>query len=244
LQQNEGIIVKSVMPNGPAEKAGIQAHDIITRIGDESLSSPEDLRRIVRKHKPGDTIELGLIRIGRSAAIKVTLSERPDNNMANNQPRPLQNLNLDGVPDEMAQRMRDMIQGNVREFQWPRGGNRDPFGGINQDFEESFRRMHEQMEQLQRLQLNPPADGEGINMQQSMTIRMLDDNGSIELSANNGKRNLTVRDQDNKTLWTGPWNTDEDKAAAPEDIRRRVEKLNIENSIDGSSLRFRFGTDN
>ncbi len=236
LRPDEGIIVRSVMPDGPADKAGIQMHDIITRIGDESLSSPNDLRRIVQAHKAGEAIELGVIRKGRDAAIKVTLSERPDA-MAGRLQEPLNQLPLDGVPEEMAQRMRDMIEGNVRQFQWS-PDNGFGFGGMGRDLEETMRRMREQMEQLDRFDV-PQGDEPGLQIQQSSTIRMLDQNGSIELSNQNGIRTLTVRDKDNQTTWSGPWTTDEDKAAAPDEVRERVDALNIESSMDGSTLRLK-----
>ena len=38
--------------------------------------------------------------------------------------------------------------------------------------------------------------------------------------------------------WHGPWDTDQDKAAAPEDIRERIEKVH---SGSGNGFSFQFG---
>ncbi len=50
-------------------------------------------------------------------------------------------------------------------------------------------------------------------------------------------KEVTIRDKDNKVSWNGPWDTEQDKAAAPDDVRRRVERLNLDSKFQGNGLR-------
>lgn len=237
IQPGEGIIAKAVMPDGPAYQAGVREHDIITRIGEHSVAAPEDLSAIVRSKKPGETLKLGLIHQGESSELEVTLGARPQT-VAGVVRDPMQQLNLQGIPENLAQRMREMIEGNLHEFDIPQAGGFGRQLGMDDRFRELRERMEEQMQQLENEQQATPDRG-GFRMQQSTTIRMLDDMGSIEISSRNGIHELTARDPENKVIWSGPWSSDEDKAAAPEEIRKRVEHLNLENSFDQSGFKLR-----
>ena len=48
-----GAVVTSVVPGSPAEAAGLTPGDLITAVGDRSVSSPEGLTEIVATQKPG-----------------------------------------------------------------------------------------------------------------------------------------------------------------------------------------------
>lgn len=241
LKAGEGIIVSGLMPDGPAAQAGLAVNDVITRIGGEPVGSSEDLTRKVSACKPGDKVRLDLIQSGKPANIDVTLGARPAQMAAPQAGRlnQLNDLNLDGVPRELADRVRRMIEGNL-------GDVRLDFGQDMQDaapqFEDAMREMKQRMEKaMQGLQIpDIPAvpQERGIQIQQGATLRLMDDQGSIELKSNHGGKEVTVRDKDQKIVWSGPWDTDQDKAAAPEDIRERVERLNFDG--DGNRLRLQF----
>ncbi len=74
------------------------------------------------------------------------------------------------------------------------------------------------------------------SFQQSSIIRVMDDDGSIEMKTSNGETEVIVRDQKNQTVWSGPWNSEEDQLAAPEGIRKRVGNVK-----PGNGIRFSFG---
>jgi hypothetical protein len=75
LEHKEGILVVSVAPGSPAEKAGVQPHDILTRYADQRLYSPDQLMQLVRSDKVGDQVALGILRKGKPQEITVTLGE-------------------------------------------------------------------------------------------------------------------------------------------------------------------------
>jgi len=75
--QTEGIVIASVTPGSPAEKAGLQQYDIITKIDGNALKTDSAFEQILFSHKPGDVLTLTIIRNGTTKSIQVTLSNRP-----------------------------------------------------------------------------------------------------------------------------------------------------------------------
>jgi hypothetical protein len=244
LKPGEGIVVGAVMPAGPAEKSGLAVHDVITRLGGEPVGSSDELTHRVTSHKPGDSVKLELIRKGKPTALEVVLGTRPDQ-LAMHQPQALDQLNLDGIPQDLADRVRRMIEGNLGELNFDLGQNAQEDAP---EVDDALREMRERMEKAMRgLQMPEipeiPQGGihlpqGGIRIHQGATLRMMDDQGSIEVKTNEDGKEITVRDKDNQLTWTGPWDTEQDKAAAPDDIRQRVERLNIDDA--GNGLRFNF----
>jgi 2-alkenal reductase len=68
---------QSVMPGTPAAKAGVKDGDIITAVGGIKLDSNTSLRGALMQHKPGDTINLEVLRDGKTLSLEVTLVVRP-----------------------------------------------------------------------------------------------------------------------------------------------------------------------
>ena len=58
----KGAEVVSVTKESAAEKAGLKKGDIITKIGDKSIESSDDVTEAVRAHKPGDKVALTFLR--------------------------------------------------------------------------------------------------------------------------------------------------------------------------------------
>jgi len=59
----------------PADKAGVQNKDVITKVGGVEVGDKGDVSSLVAEYAPGDTIELVVLRDGKSLTLKVTLSE-------------------------------------------------------------------------------------------------------------------------------------------------------------------------
>ena len=94
LPVEEGVIVQSVVKDGPADKAGIEAGgttatingeevrlggDIITEVDGKRLKSMDELIEIVQGSKPGDELELTILRGGDEKSADVTLGTQPEN---------------------------------------------------------------------------------------------------------------------------------------------------------------------
>jgi putative serine protease PepD len=72
-----GAEVQSVVPGGPAARAGVQVGDVITEIDGQPVSSAADVSRIVNGKQPGDTLDIQVDRGGQPVSIAATLDNRP-----------------------------------------------------------------------------------------------------------------------------------------------------------------------
>ena len=92
LPVEEGVLVAAAVREGPADEAGIQGGDteatiegasvtlggdIITELGGEKTSGMEELVDVVNEKKPGDEIEVTMLRGGDEKTVTVTLGNRP-----------------------------------------------------------------------------------------------------------------------------------------------------------------------
>jgi len=73
----QGAYVQEIVENSPADKAKIEAGDIITKIGGEKVDGNDEagLSKLVGKHKIGDKVEIELWREGDSKSVTVILEE-------------------------------------------------------------------------------------------------------------------------------------------------------------------------
>lgn len=72
----DGVALELVMPGGAAEKAGLKAGDILTKLGDLKISSIEDFENALRKHRPGDKVKLKAKRGAEDLELEATLGRR------------------------------------------------------------------------------------------------------------------------------------------------------------------------
>ncbi|MDQ6766872.1 MAG: PDZ domain-containing protein, partial [Candidatus Eremiobacteraeota bacterium] len=75
---SEGVVVVSVQPQSPAEKAGLQSRDIILEINHKKVTDPAQIRAAIAKMKVGDKVTLLVWRNGNLQPFDVTLGDRPD----------------------------------------------------------------------------------------------------------------------------------------------------------------------
>jgi len=73
LSVDSGAYVQSVAEGSPAEAAGMQRGDIITRIDDTDVIGVEDVFIGVRTHKVGETVPVQIMRDGETMTLDITL---------------------------------------------------------------------------------------------------------------------------------------------------------------------------
>ena len=73
---NGGVFVATVTPNGPAAKAGLQPHDIITSVDGKPVKDGDELVAIVSEKAPGSTVRLGYTRDGKQQTVEVGIMDR------------------------------------------------------------------------------------------------------------------------------------------------------------------------
>ncbi|HEX4885663.1 MAG TPA: DegQ family serine endoprotease, partial [Casimicrobiaceae bacterium] len=75
LKQAAGALVNSVEKGGPAEKAGVEAGDIILKVDGREVSNSNVLPRIITQIPPGKKVVLTVWRGGQTRDIAVTVAE-------------------------------------------------------------------------------------------------------------------------------------------------------------------------
>jgi serine protease Do len=83
-----GVVIESVVPGSPADKAGLQAGDVIQEVDGTRISSTDQLRGIIQKHKPGQQLHLRVWSQGGVKDVTVTLGSTPSGNLNIVQPGP------------------------------------------------------------------------------------------------------------------------------------------------------------
>ncbi len=78
LSDENGALVRVVVPGGPADRAGLQVDDVIQAFEGEALTGPERLRWVASLAGVGKPVTLRVSRGGRVFDLKVTLVELPD----------------------------------------------------------------------------------------------------------------------------------------------------------------------
>ena len=222
LPPDSGVMIRSLDAEGPAAKAGFTVDDVITKVDGKAVASHRELVDGFLTKKPGDEIAIDFIHEGKPGTRAVKLGERsvapaaaavpkagPEIKVLEGQlnlPNGLGGLGGNLAP-ELDKRMQDAIEKALK------------IGGPNQ----------------MRIQIVPGGaggvqiipGGDGAKFGVASSVNMMDEQGSIELKTVDGGSEIRVTDKAGKAVWSGPWDTDQDKAAAPPEIRKRIERLNI-----------------
>jgi serine protease Do len=77
LSVNAGALITSVTSGGPADEAGLRPGDVITKMGDEDISTTTDLLSAIGSHQIGDQVKVVYYRGNIQKVADVTLAESP-----------------------------------------------------------------------------------------------------------------------------------------------------------------------
>ncbi len=202
LVEGVGLIVEVVSPGSPAEAAGVQTYDVLQKLDDQLLINVEQLTTLIRIKPAGTDIELTVLRKGQPVQIRAKLGERE---LA---PEPAVWMDRLGEITELRdipglERLREIPElQRLPELRFP-----DMRERIEQGLKEIRPRI---------MRILPQGDRVIIHSDGKQTIRM---ETNID-----GKR-VTVTDAEGKTVFSGPFNTDEEKSAIDSELRERIEKL-------------------
>lgn len=76
--QVEGYKLGSAFPGSPAERAGLQAGDVLTRLGGRKVVDLAGFTHALRAHDPGDVVEMEILRDGNPLRFTVVLGNRSE----------------------------------------------------------------------------------------------------------------------------------------------------------------------
>jgi serine protease Do len=74
-KNDKGALIKEVIKESAAEKAGLKAGDIITKVNNDAVASHEDLVKSIGKMKPDDVADITYLRNGKTGKVKATLGK-------------------------------------------------------------------------------------------------------------------------------------------------------------------------
>lgn len=77
LPEPYGIILTTVQPDSPADRAGLRPNDVITHVNGEPVLVWQDALRSIAAMRPGSTVTLGGSRRGRAFQVETEVTERP-----------------------------------------------------------------------------------------------------------------------------------------------------------------------
>ena len=77
LHEADGVLVRQVVEDTPAAKAGIERFDVIRKIGGEEVHNTHDLFRSIEKAHAGDVATIEVLRGGSQKTIKIRFGEEP-----------------------------------------------------------------------------------------------------------------------------------------------------------------------
>jgi serine protease Do len=83
LSKAEGALISDVTPGSPAERAGLKAGDVVTRLDDRVVADSRALRLMIGELSPGKAVQLAVVRDGTERRHSVTLGEQPSEKEAN-----------------------------------------------------------------------------------------------------------------------------------------------------------------
>jgi serine protease Do len=115
MDVDQGILVESVLPGYPADKAGIEKKDVIVEYDGETVRDAAKFRLKVGRTEIGETVPIVVWREGKTKNLKITIAERPEDEVvAATEPR--------GEGAWLGLHVSDMSSREVRrQFNVPRG---------------------------------------------------------------------------------------------------------------------------
>lgn len=121
VENNEGAVISQVEDGSPASKAGLKVGDVITELNGQKVSDASQLQIEVGQKQPGSSINLGVLRDGKTVSVPVTLEAMGsrdhvgDQTASNGKPR--WGLGLEDMTPDLRQQLQlsDEVHGAVVE---------------------------------------------------------------------------------------------------------------------------------
>ena len=217
LGRDLGLVVTQVMPKSPAADM-LREDDVLTKLDDQLLVNMQQLGALVRTRKEGDEVKLTLVRGGKETTVKVKLGTR-----------------------EVAKPSHAFIfqNGNPGGMNWSGSMMPEGMAGLERLHElpgmepEHARDVLRMIGRERGNVMSGPGKhlivraGKGSTMVDlpKSNISYSDDEGSIEIKADDGQRSLTVKDTKGDIVFQGPITTAAERKKLSPDIMKRLEKL-------------------
>src|SRR5215468_9418799 len=227
LAKGFGLVVDYVEPNSPAAAAGVQQNDILKMLNDQILVEPSQLRKLLQTFPEGTDVTLTILRKGQEQKLTVKLAKKEVPQRHNLFPGGNHDWHWDfdetGDLGDQMQDLKEQLKEQLGDAQ--RGIIRD---AVTQAHEAARRARDDARRAADQLRIFFEDDGavkaSKIDLGKAQIV-FSDDKGEIKLANVDGKKLLTVKDQQGKLLFSGPVETKEDLDKMPADVRARYNRL-------------------
>lgn len=113
--------VTHVYPGDPADKAGLQAYDVILEFNEQRIKSFSDLISTVTLVPVGTTVPVKILRSGKEMLLKLVVTERPGSRPDRKKEKQDKKPRKQAAPVETGMELEDMGEEVARELGLPRG---------------------------------------------------------------------------------------------------------------------------
>jgi hypothetical protein len=237
IQEGFGIQVVEVMPDSPAAKAGLRGNDVLVRLDDQRLISPEHLSVLVRSMKRCDAVSLTLVRKGREETVEVVLGEAEENLFGPMNPgvAPFPGLPLPPFPhrmpdpskwQEQIRKQQDEILRQQKEWM--------------QRHHQQFRHGQNQPGDARKSPDKAPAKPEGrppsVRVSPGFPLRVFgtegvlkidNEQGELTLTRKDERHHLVVEDASGKVVYDGAFDPAKGVEGLPEEARKQLEAMKL-----------------
>ncbi len=247
LAEGFGMVVSDVLPDSPAAQAGVQKWDVLTKFNDQRIISAEQFATLVRAEAKDAGATLTLIRKAQEQKVPVKVGEKM---MAERRGFPLpgdwqrEMEKWKGPATDATRRLQEKMreyQERMKEFQERiKDWQKNPTGDAPQA------PPPPEFGALPHLPPVPPMDilreakpggAAQIRVEQPQggvvyntgraRVSIKDGDGEIEISMKDGRRVLVAKNKDGATIFDGPIETEEQRAALPGELREKIKRIDV-----------------
>lgn len=211
LPRDTGLVVRRVSEGSPAASL-LQEHDVLTKLDDQILIDMHQLSVLVRSHKAGDEVKLTYLRGGKETTAKAKLGEHEVPKLAGDF-----NFGFGGGPGG----------GNAMFFSGgaPFGELAGPEAGDVMRMIGGDRLRWFAKPRVHVLKRSGDKGGSTVLDLPAGSFSYSDDEGSVEVNSNDGKRELVVKNKKGDVTFQGPLNTAEDHKKLPPEVMARLDAV-------------------
>lgn len=211
LDEGFGVLIAHTPTGSPAHEAGLKPGDVLTKLDDQLLTTPEHLSILVRSKKKGDEIEVTYIRRGTEQSVVVALDEKE---------MPARSYQSGSGLTSYPERGEAL-----KRFQWmnpmpDRDGHR--FEGSRPS---RIGRLKEK-----ELKSAPPKGRPGkmpVPAEQSV-VRINNDQGEVIIEKKGNVGTIEISDAEGNVVHKGPYDTATGINGLPEKARNHLEKMKVD----------------
>jgi hypothetical protein len=192
------LVITSVTPGSPAEKAGLRLHDILFEFDGRQVASPLEFTEMVEAAGAGRRVTLEILRRGKRQTVAVVLGARDKAAGGDAAAGRMRAPGLPGLPGGLGGDVRAQAEGAIaRALEFAQAG-----GGSSVQVRSSV--------------INGVAEHSAVAR---------DRDGTIEIEARAGRKKVAIRAADGREIHAGPLDAKADYDAVPEGWRERVRAL-------------------